>query len=73
MDKLIETEARNVVKTAHKLTANEDRRLAEAIIQVPLSANETVFDKMKGGGKIDMTLMEFIKCVVKPLVLAMGI
>lgn len=58
-DKLTESKAKDVVKCANAFTENNSRRLAEAVIQVLLSANETVFDRVKG--EIDMTLMEFMK------------
>lgn len=46
-DKLTEDKARNLVTTAYGLTENEDKRLAEAIVQVLTSANEKVFEKMR--------------------------
>ncbi len=58
-DKLTESKAKDVVKCANAFTENNSRRLAEAVIQVLLSANETVFDRVKG--EIGMTLMEFMK------------
>ena len=58
-DKLTESKAKDVVKCANAFTEDNSRRLAEAVIQVLLSANETVFDRVKG--EIDMTLMEFMK------------
>ncbi len=58
-DKLTEEKAREVVTTVHALTTDEDKRLAEAVVQVLLSANGSVFEKIKED--IDMTLMEFMK------------
>jgi len=58
-DKLTELKAKDVVKSANAFTETDSRRLAEAVIQVLLSANEAVFDKVKG--EVDMTLMEFMK------------
>ncbi len=58
-DKLTESKVKAVVKSANAFTENNNRRLAEAVIQVLLSANEAVFDRVKG--EIDMTLMEFMK------------
>ncbi len=58
-DKLTESKVKDVVKSANSFTENSNRHLAEAVIQVLLSANEAVFERVKG--EIDMTLMEFMK------------
>lgn len=60
-DKLTEEKARNLVETAYGLTQNEDKRLAEAIVQVLTSANETVFEKMKEDDAMASALMELMK------------
>lgn len=43
------------------MTQNEDKRLAEAIVQVLTSANETVFEKMKEDDAMASALMELMK------------
>ncbi|EOS22951.1 hypothetical protein C806_03573 [Lachnospiraceae bacterium 3-1] len=58
---LTEEKARNLVETAYGLTQNEDKRLAEAIVQVFTSANETVFEKMKENDAMASALMELMK------------
>ncbi len=60
-DKLTEEKARNLVATAYGLTQNEDKRLAEAIVQVLTSANEKVFEKMKEDDVMASALMELMK------------
>lgn len=60
-DKLTEEKARNLVAAAYGLAQNEDRRLAEAIVQVLTSANETVFEKMKEDDIMASALMELMK------------
>ncbi len=60
-DKLTEEKARNLVATACELTRNEDKRLAEAIVQVLSSANEKVFEKMKEDDAMASALMELMK------------
>ncbi len=60
-DKLTETRARNFVKTAYELTENEDKRLAEAIVQVLTSANGRLFEKMKEDELMASALMELMK------------
>lgn len=60
-DKLTEEKARNLVTTAYGLTENEDKRLAEAIVQVLTSANEEVFEKMKEDDTMASALMELMK------------
>ncbi len=58
-DNLTEERAKEVVASVYNLTGDEEKRLAEAVMQVLLSANRPVFNKIKEG--IDMTLMEFMK------------
>lgn len=58
-DRLTEERAKEVVASVYNLTGNEEKRLAEAVMQVLISANGPVFSKIKEG--IDMTLMEFMK------------
>ena len=60
-DKLTEEKARNLVATAYGLTQNEDKRLAEAIVQVLTSANEKLFEKMKEDDVMASALMELMK------------
>jgi len=60
-DKLTEEKARSLVAAAYGLTENEDRRLAEAIVQVLTSANGKVFEKMKEDDTMASALMELMK------------
>jgi len=60
-DKLTETKAKRLIKTAHSLTKSEDRRLAEAVVQVLTSANGKVFDKIREDKVMASALMELMK------------
>lgn len=60
-DKLTEEKARSLVTAAHNLTEDEDRRLAEAVMQVLTSANGKVFEKMKEDNTMASALMELMK------------
>lgn len=60
-DKLTETNAKSFVKTAYGLTKYEDKRLAEAIVQVLTSANGELFEKMKEEDTMASALFELMK------------
>lgn len=60
-DKLTETSAKSFVKTAYGLTKYEDKRLAEAIVQVLTSANGELFEKMKEEDTMASALFELMK------------
>lgn len=60
-DKLTEAKAKRLIKTAHSLTESEDRRLAEAVVQVLTSANGKVFDKIREDKVMASALMELMK------------
>lgn len=53
--------ARKLVSTAYRLKENEDRRLAEAIVRVLTSANESLFKKIKEDDIMASALMELMK------------
>ncbi len=58
-DKLTEAKAKRLVEVTGRFTENEDKRLAQSVMQVLLSANESVFERIRRD--VDMTLMEFLK------------
>lgn len=60
-DQLTEVKAKNFVQTAYGLTEYEDKRLAEAIVQVLTSANGALFEKMKEDDSMASALMELMK------------
>lgn len=46
-DKLTEAKARDVISTAYAMPQGENKRLAEAVVDVLSSANEKLFEKIK--------------------------
>lgn len=60
-DQLTEKDAKKVVTTAHRLKQNEERRLAEAVLQVLTSANGKLFEKLRGDETMASALMELMR------------
>ncbi len=60
-DNLTEARAKKLVVAAYGLKENEDKRLAESIVQVLISANLKLFEKMKEDDIMASALMELMK------------
>lgn len=60
-DRLTEARAKDFVGAAHDLTENEDKRLAESIVQVITSANERLFEKIKEDEAMASALFELMR------------
>lgn len=60
-DKLTESKARDVISTAYAMPQGENKRLAEAVVDVLSSANEKLFEKIKEDDIMASALMELMK------------
>lgn len=60
-DKLTESKARDVISTACAMPQGENKRLAEAVVDVLSSANVKLFEKIKEDDIMGSALMELMK------------
>ncbi len=58
-DNLTEAKAKRLVEATGRFKENEDKRLVQSVMQVLLSANKSVFERIRRD--VDMTLMDFLK------------